>query len=128
MSLHGGRVFRLHLELEVDCAAGEFRAVEFGGLPLRSFGDVVKHAAHGLAGALVIGPEGSRVCDDDQRVFPGGTSRMARQTCTRNPSPARASGTAPSAPRSAPLAQAATDDSTTASRAFWPPAIPPGGS
>ncbi|QIL71769.1 hypothetical protein G7048_16225 [Diaphorobacter sp. HDW4B] len=49
--------------------------VEFGGLPLRSFGDVVKHAVHGLAGALVIGPEGSRVCDDDQRNFPGGTSR-----------------------------------------------------
>lgn len=36
--------------------------IEFGALPLMSFGDVVKHTAHGAIGALVIGPEGSRVC------------------------------------------------------------------
>jgi hypothetical protein len=36
--------------------------VEFGALPLRSFGDPIKHPAHGLIGALVIGPEGSEVC------------------------------------------------------------------
>ncbi len=40
--------------------------VEFGALPLRSFGDPMKHAGHGLIGALVIGPKGSRVCDDDR--------------------------------------------------------------
>ncbi len=53
--------------------AGEFRLdgqgaadnvpMEFGVLPLSSFADPVKHAAHGLVGALVIGPEGSRVCE-----------------------------------------------------------------
>ncbi len=40
--------------------------VEFGALPLRSFGDPMKHAGHGLIGALVVGPKGSRVCDDDR--------------------------------------------------------------
>jgi manganese oxidase len=40
------------------------RPVEFGGVPLRSFGDPLKHPGHGLAGALVIGPEGSYVCED----------------------------------------------------------------
>ncbi|WP_194769386.1 cupredoxin domain-containing protein [Diaphorobacter caeni] len=65
----------LHRVVDAGATRVESRAVEFGGLPLRSFGDVVKHAAHGMAGALVIGPEGSRVCDDDQRDFPGGASR-----------------------------------------------------
>jgi hypothetical protein len=49
-------------------------AVEFGALPLRSFGDAVKHPVHGLIGALVIGPTGSTVCAD-KRTLPGGTSR-----------------------------------------------------
>jgi manganese oxidase len=40
--------------------------VEFGAVPLRSFGDVLKHPGHALAGALVIGPKGSRVCDDER--------------------------------------------------------------
>lgn len=39
--------------------------IEFGALPLSSYGDVFKHAAHGAIGALVIGPEGSRVCASD---------------------------------------------------------------
>ncbi len=36
--------------------------IEFGALPLRSFGDVVKQPAHGAVGALVIGPVGSKAC------------------------------------------------------------------
>jgi hypothetical protein len=40
--------------------------VEFGALPLRSFGDPIKHPMHGLGGALVIGPAGSDVCRDDR--------------------------------------------------------------
>ncbi|MCA0243585.1 MAG: hypothetical protein LCI02_22330 [Proteobacteria bacterium] len=47
--------------------------VEFGGLPLTSFGDAIKHPVHGLVGALVIGKQDSRVCDASG--FPGGTSR-----------------------------------------------------
>ena len=46
------------------------RPIEFGALPLSSFGDVIKHPAHGAIGALVIGPVGSRVCmsdDTDER-------------------------------------------------------------
>jgi hypothetical protein len=39
--------------------------IEFGALPLSSYADVFKHAAHGAIGALVIGPEGSRVCESD---------------------------------------------------------------
>jgi hypothetical protein len=39
--------------------------MEFGALPLSSFGDVVKHPAHGAIGALVIGSKGSRVCESD---------------------------------------------------------------
>jgi hypothetical protein len=39
--------------------------VEFGALPMSSFGDVIKHPAHGAIGALVIGPPGSRVCAAD---------------------------------------------------------------
>lgn len=54
-------------------------AVEFGALPLTSFGDAVKHPVHGLIGALVIGPEGSTVNDGralpDGRPYPGGVSR-----------------------------------------------------
>jgi hypothetical protein len=49
--------------------------VEYGALPLRSFGDAVKHPVHGLVGALVIGPKGSQVCSDPRRSQPGGTSR-----------------------------------------------------
>lgn len=36
--------------------------IEFGAIPLRSFGDVIKHPAHGAIGALVIGPKDSKVC------------------------------------------------------------------
>ncbi len=36
--------------------------IEFGAIPLRSFGDAIKHPAHGAIGALVIGPKGSKVC------------------------------------------------------------------
>lgn len=43
---------------------------EFGALPLRSFGDPVKHPMHGLVGALVIGPAGSDVCADDRFIRP----------------------------------------------------------
>ena len=49
--------------------------VEFGALPLRSFGDAVKHSVHGLLGALVIGPPGSQVCSDAAGPYPGGASR-----------------------------------------------------
>ena len=44
--------------------------VELGALPLRSFGDVIKHPTHGLIGALVIGPEGSKVCTDSATASP----------------------------------------------------------
>ena len=36
--------------------------MEFGAVPLMSFGDVVKQPAHGAIGALVIGPPHSAVC------------------------------------------------------------------
>ncbi len=49
--------------------------IEYGALPLRSFGDAVKHPVHGLIGALVIGPVGSTVCADPKRTTDGGTSR-----------------------------------------------------
>ncbi len=45
------------------------RPVEFGAVPLRSFGDSLKHAGHGLIGALVIGPVGSHVCADDRFAY-----------------------------------------------------------
>lgn len=45
------------------------RPVEFNAIPLRSFGDPLKHAGHGMAGALIIGPEGSQVCDDDRFAY-----------------------------------------------------------
>lgn len=37
-------------------------AIEFGAIPLSSFGDAIKQTAHGAIGALVVGPQGSRVC------------------------------------------------------------------
>lgn len=40
--------------------------IEFGALPVRSLGDAIKHPMHGLIGALVIGPPGSDVCDDNR--------------------------------------------------------------
>jgi manganese oxidase len=42
------------------------RPLELGAIPLRSFGDPMKHAGHGLIGALVVGPSGSKVCEDDR--------------------------------------------------------------
>jgi manganese oxidase len=40
--------------------------LELGALPLRSFGDVIKHPAHSLVGALIIGPQGSQECSSMQ--------------------------------------------------------------
>jgi manganese oxidase len=40
--------------------------IELGAVPLRSFGDVIKHPAHSLVGALVIGPQGSMECTAEQ--------------------------------------------------------------
>ncbi len=61
--------------------------VEFGAVPLRSFGDSLKHAGHGLIGALVVGPEGSHVCADDRFAYditvPGrGSIRFAEGVST----------------------------------------------
>lgn len=47
------------------------KPIEFGALPLRSFGDPIKHPTHGLVGALIIGPEGSEVCKASDSVAPG---------------------------------------------------------
>jgi manganese oxidase len=41
--------------------------IEFGALPLRSFGDVINHPAHSLIGALIIGPIGSKECTDAEQ-------------------------------------------------------------
>ena len=38
------------------------KPMELGAVPLSSFGDVIKHPAHGAIGALVIGPAGSKLC------------------------------------------------------------------
>jgi manganese oxidase len=52
--------------------------VELGALPLRSFGDPIKQPMHGLIGALVIGPEGSKVCDNPSTHSSG----VSRKICT----------------------------------------------
>ncbi|MFT4194332.1 hypothetical protein [Ottowia sp.] len=51
--------------------------IEFGALPVRSFGDVVKHPGHGLMGAVVIGPPGSDVCVDSRF----GPSALSAEIC-----------------------------------------------
>ena len=54
--------------------------MEFGALPLTSFGDVIKHSAHGAIGALVIGPKGSNRCESDdpsERAADRGTDTSA---------------------------------------------------
>lgn len=59
--------FQLVQKPETQPGTGQQMAVpiEFGAIPLRSFGDVIKHPAHGAIGALVIGPKGSHVCQSD---------------------------------------------------------------
>jgi hypothetical protein len=61
--------------------AGDFggsdRPVELGVLPISSFGDVIKHPAHGLVGAMVVGPQGSRVCDSNRYAL-GGDGKPSR--------------------------------------------------
>ncbi len=42
----------------------EREAVEFGIVPMRPFGDVIKHSSHGLIGAFVIEPAGAVVQSD----------------------------------------------------------------
>ena len=54
--------------------------VEFGALPIMSFGDPIKHPMHGLMGALVIGPERSAVCADNR--FKG--TALSAEICTRD--------------------------------------------
>ena len=54
--------------------------IEFGAVPLRSFGDVIKHPTHGAIGTLVIGPQGSTVCqseDPHERQADKGTDLSA---------------------------------------------------
>lgn len=46
------------------------QTLELGAVPLRSFGDAIKHPAHGAIGALVIGPKGSKPCDIDDAQKP----------------------------------------------------------
>lgn len=62
--------------------AGDFgqsnQAIEFGALPISSFGDVIKHPAHALVGAMVIGPKGSRVCGATPAVR---ASRLSVDIC-----------------------------------------------
>ncbi len=52
--------------------------VELGALPLSSFGDPIKQPMHGLVGALVIGPEGSKVCGG----VGTGSGGVSRTICT----------------------------------------------
>ena len=53
---------------QLDGKGGQVAApVELGAVPLSSFGDVVKHPAHGAIGALVIGPANSRTCQSAHR-------------------------------------------------------------
>jgi manganese oxidase len=55
------------LDDKVANAADQLEApIEFGVVPIRSFGDVIKHTAHSLVGALVIGPEKYQVCTREQ--------------------------------------------------------------
>lgn len=68
----------LRFEYENGGAGASYVPVEFGALPLRSFGDPIKQPAHGLVGALVIGPRGSQICErnrfERKRSFPTGES------------------------------------------------------
>lgn len=55
--------------------AGEFKknaqgqteavAIEFGAIPLRDMGDVIKHSSHGAIGALIIEPKGAKWNSDE---------------------------------------------------------------
>lgn len=49
-------------KLNFDLLSGTFKGgepIEYGAVPLRSMGDVVKHGAQGLIGALIVEPQGS---------------------------------------------------------------------
>ncbi len=52
--------------------------IELGALPLRSFGDAIKQPLHGLVGALIVGPEGSKVCDN----LSADSGGVSRKICT----------------------------------------------
>ena len=55
----------------------ERQPVESGALPVRSFGDAVKHPMHGLIGAVVIGPPGSDLCADNRF----GATALSAEVC-----------------------------------------------
>ena len=65
----------------------ERQPIEFGALPVRSFGDAVKHPMHGLIGAVVIGPQGSDVCAGNRF----GATALSAEICVpaRGGQPAR---------------------------------------
>jgi manganese oxidase len=60
--------------------ASKRQPVEFGALPIASFGDVIKHPTHGLIGAVVIGPQGSEVCADNRFARGGGQLALDQPT------------------------------------------------
>ncbi len=57
--------------------------IEFGALPLRSFGDPIRQPMHAAVGALIVGPRGSRPCtaaeygDAREREADAGTALSA---------------------------------------------------
>lgn len=62
--------------------------IEFGAIPLRSFGDPIKHPSHGLVGALVIGPEGAHPCKPHwlsrQERQADAKTQLSQSICTLN--------------------------------------------
>lgn len=59
--------------------------VEFGALPVRSFGDAIQHPMHGLIGAVVVGPPNSEVCADNSF----GNTRLSADMCVPAAAPRR---------------------------------------
>lgn len=69
-------------EFALDAQGGQQSVpMEFGVVPLSSFADPIKHPAHGLVGALVIGPPGSAECPSDDS---GERAADARSSASRN--------------------------------------------
>ena len=59
--------------------------VEFGALPVRSFGDAIQHPMHGLIGAVVVGPPNSEVCADNSFK----NTRLSADMCVPAAAPRR---------------------------------------
>lgn len=83
-SVADGQAFLAAARRALQAEFLQFHPYAFGALPVRSFGDVIGHAVHGLFGTIVVGPIRSGrtlLGDGSERLPDKGVSRRSGEQC-----------------------------------------------